>query len=118
MSDFVDIAYSMKFSGADKIIITCTDYTKEEKSSKKREINDVSIINQITSLLEALPKTGNVMLSLVPSVIYEVTALKDNKPLGFFEFYGDNLKTEDTSFYKGDEEISKNESILFNLIDF
>jgi hypothetical protein len=111
------LKYSLDFSGADKIIVIKTDYTQAERPSYKKEITEVEV-SQIEALLRVLPKTGLKMINMGPVVVYKLVAYKDGVSFAYVEFYGDMLKSEDTSFYGKDQGAEADETAIFDLIKF
>lgn len=111
------IPYKMDFKGADKIIVTRTDYTTEGYPVKTKEINDTEIINRIVNLLEEIPKNGDMMKSMVPHTVHEVKAYRKSKPFAMFSFSRSSLRTENTGFNVGDQAVKAKEDEIFNLIE-
>jgi len=125
VSDTVDVSisnlfldlYSMDFSGADKIVVVRTDYSKDDKPQKQLTITDQNSIDRIVSLLSELPKNGDIMKKIAPGIEHTVIAYKNAEAFAYVTFFGSSLKTEDTSFYSGgNNAASEKETELYGII--
>ncbi|MFY9311509.1 MAG: hypothetical protein WAQ28_20865 [Bacteroidia bacterium] len=80
---------------------------------KTKEIRDKATISQLLQLIRALPDTGEIMKKPGDvSVLQVILTLNDNET-EFFAFYGETIKTTDTSFYS---KHPAEEKVIYNML--
>ena len=108
--------YSMDFTGADRVDVVTTDYTKNDQPESTKTINDSDTIQMVVDILAKLPRNGEIFRSFVPEYKKTFIAYKAEQPFAYFEMYNEKLKTEGTSFYDAtDDTIKQFEQNLWSL---
>lgn len=98
----VDYVKTFKIDSCEKITIR---YHKKMSDSgkgitpKSKEITDKATIHQLLELINKLPDTGEIMKKLGDVSMLQVFLTFNDKETAFFSFYGETIKTTDTSFY-------------------
>ena len=85
---------------------------KDGKDNRTKDISSPEVIRQITDLLDQLPVSGDIMMSMGPT---NVTTLTLDCDKGKYEihFFGSRIKTPRTSFFASERP---EEKALFNLL--
>jgi hypothetical protein len=87
-------------------------WDKDSKETKTKHISSSDTIRQITDLLDKLPVSGDIMISMGPTNVITLT-LDCDKSKYEIHFYGSRIKTPATSFYAGERP---EEKALFKLL--
>lgn len=93
---------TFQFEKPEKIIIESYAKMSDQYDStivpKKAEINDEPTIARVIELTKALPDKGEIMKKMADGPMIEVRLIYSDKVL-YFDYYGETVKTPDTSFY-------------------
>ncbi len=105
---------SFDFKAARTIEVIRYNDAKPAAPSKKKIISDSTEIDKIISLLDSLPREGDVYMDMLAGIRHEVTACNESEtPFAHFTFYGEKLQAENTAFFEEDYE---NEAALYKII--
>jgi hypothetical protein len=86
--------------------VTFHNIANKEKTTKLIHISDSKVIKQITDLLDKLPTSGDIMVSMGPTSVTRLT-LNCNNLKYEIQFFGDRIKTPGTSFFSGERAEEK-----------
>ena len=105
---------SFDFRTAKTIEVIRYNDAKPADPVKKKIISDSTEIEKIISLLESLPREGDLYMDILAGIRHEVTACNESEiPFAHFTFYGEKLQAENTAFFEEDYE---NEAALYKII--
>lgn len=87
-------------------------WDKDSKETKTKHISSSDTIRKITDLLDKLPVSGDIMISMGPTNVITLTLDCDKSKYEIL-FYGSRIKTPATSFFAGERS---EEKALFNFL--